>query len=384
MADQGLNQRIKEDNPQLASVLKEMKGGLDLVRSKVESLTAKVKANNYPTADGISYLEAKNLLLLNYCQSLVYYILRKAKGLSVDNHPVVQKLVETRLFLEKIRPIDKKLEYQIQKLTKGASQPVDQVNVNSNTEAPRNSEDLLKYRPNPDMLNNKSVVASGDAVGVYRPPKLVPVEMEGGRISREKRNEVRKEKEMVRRSRLGFQKDLFDDLQGKPEEVKESFGNESREFEKYQRNWEAREKEEEDQFIRAPITKKEKKELRNLKRSRGGLDGLTDGFDIKFLPLDDGAGEQQKARNGSVGMRKHKKHKLIYVIALSYAEEALSTRKAEIPRPVLCYVCKNNAHLANVYRASDLGKGVLLLSRVLFLQMGILEPRSLEAHLWFL
>lgn len=61
-----------------------------------------MKENNYPTADGLSYLEAKHLLLLNYCQSIVYYLLRKAKGLSIEGHPVVRSLVEIRLFLEKV------------------------------------------------------------------------------------------------------------------------------------------------------------------------------------------------------------------------------------------------------------------------------------------
>ncbi|KAJ0926298.1 hypothetical protein HanRHA438_Chr04g0169451 [Helianthus annuus] len=35
-----------------------------------------VKSGVYPTSDGISYLEAKHLLLLSYCQSLGYYLLR--------------------------------------------------------------------------------------------------------------------------------------------------------------------------------------------------------------------------------------------------------------------------------------------------------------------
>ncbi|KAL2529744.1 Sas10/Utp3/C1D family [Forsythia ovata] len=93
-----------------------MKGGLDTVRTIIQALTAKVKAENFCTTDGISYLKAKHLPLLNYCQSLVYYLLQKAKGLSIQGHPVVQSLVEIRLYLEKIRPIDKKLQYQIQKL----------------------------------------------------------------------------------------------------------------------------------------------------------------------------------------------------------------------------------------------------------------------------
>ncbi|XP_050157549.1 uncharacterized protein LOC126631470 [Malus sylvestris] len=59
--------RVKQEAPQLAALLREMKEGLDTMRAKVQALTAKVKANNYPIADGISYLEAKHLLLLNYC-----------------------------------------------------------------------------------------------------------------------------------------------------------------------------------------------------------------------------------------------------------------------------------------------------------------------------
>jgi U3 small nucleolar ribonucleoprotein protein LCP5 len=61
-----------------------------------------VKQDKLPTSEGISYLEAKHLLLLNYCQSIVYYLVRKAKGLSIEDHPVVRNLVEIRLFLEKV------------------------------------------------------------------------------------------------------------------------------------------------------------------------------------------------------------------------------------------------------------------------------------------
>ncbi|PWZ08630.1 hypothetical protein Zm00014a_032309 [Zea mays] len=52
------------------------------------SLGRLVKANQLPVANMIGYLEAKNHLLLGYCQDIVYYLLRKAKGLSVDGHPI--------------------------------------------------------------------------------------------------------------------------------------------------------------------------------------------------------------------------------------------------------------------------------------------------------
>ena len=61
-----------------------------------------MRKNQLPTGEGMGYLEAKHHLLLSYCQGLVYYLLRKAKGLSVDGHPVARSLVEIRLFLEKV------------------------------------------------------------------------------------------------------------------------------------------------------------------------------------------------------------------------------------------------------------------------------------------
>ncbi|KAM7514485.1 hypothetical protein LguiA_004068 [Lonicera macranthoides] len=130
-----------------------MKVGLDTVRSKVQAL--KVKADNFPTADGISYLEAKHLLHLNYCQSLVYYLL-KAKGFSIEGHPVVGSLVKIRLFLEKLRPIDKKLHYQIQKLTRVSDSSIEKASLSEKeVDASQEPEDLLKYHPNPDYLGSK-------------------------------------------------------------------------------------------------------------------------------------------------------------------------------------------------------------------------------------
>ena len=75
-----------------------------------------VREGKLATAEGVSYLETKNLLLLQYCMHLMFYLLLKAEGLSVQQHPVIARLVEIRAFLEKIRPIDKKLHYQIEKL----------------------------------------------------------------------------------------------------------------------------------------------------------------------------------------------------------------------------------------------------------------------------
>lgn len=306
---------VDREAPQLAAALKEMKEGLDTVKAKVQALTAKVKASQFPTAEGISYLEAKHLLLLSYCQSLVYYLLRKAKGLSIDGHPVVRSLVEIRLFLEKIRPIDKKLQYQIQKLTTIGRGAAESTALNEKeTDAPRRTEDLLKYRPNPDMLVSKSDTTAEGGSGVYKPPKFAPASMGEDKMSRQEKNALRKEKETLRQAgQSDYVRELMDDLQGKPEEIREVIGTESRELTTYKAKWEERARREEELFTRAPVTKLEKKKQKHLLKSRNGLLGLTDSFydEIKTLPLEDDGGEKMSgfSGGGSSGIRKFKKHK---------------------------------------------------------------------------
>ncbi|KAH1065430.1 hypothetical protein J1N35_030417 [Gossypium stocksii] len=310
------NERLRKESNQLATVLKEMKSGLDVVTTKVQALTAKVKANNFPTADGISYLEAKHLLLLNYCQSLVYYLLRKAKGYSIEGHPVVRSLVEIRLFLEKIRPIDKKLQYQIQKLTRVSVSATQQQGAsNEASDGHEKTQDPLTYRPNPDMLISKADMIPDDGTGVYRPPKFAPaVVEEDQKMSREERNALRREKETLRKaSRSGYIREMMDDLEGKPEEVREIIGTESRELTRYMEKMERRAQQEEELFTRAPVTKKDKKIEKHLKKSRNGLLGLTDSFfdEIKTLPLGGDTNEQPTVfGNGSSGMGKIKKRKV--------------------------------------------------------------------------
>ncbi|CBI19287.3 hypothetical protein VitviT2T_027340 [Vitis vinifera] len=310
------NEIIRKEASHLAAVLKEMKEGLDAVRGKVQALTAKVKADHFPTADGMSYLEAKHLLLINYCQSLVYYLLRKAKGFSIEGHPVVRSLVEMRLFLEKIRPIDKKLQYQIQKLTRVTGNAVEKVGPSEKDSETPNTEDLLKYRPNPDMLVSKTDTTFEDGVGpvgVYRPPKFAPTSMEEDKISKHEKNALRKEKETVRQARQStYVRELMDDLEGRPEEVREIVGTESRELIRYKEKMEQRARQEEELFTRAPLTRMEKKKEKHLRKSRNGLLGLTDSFydEIKTLPLEEDFGEKTTGfNNSSSGGRKFKKRK---------------------------------------------------------------------------
>lgn len=67
-------------------------------------------------SQGITLLDAKNQLLLTYLSYLAYYILLKTHGLPVAAHPVVDRLIEVKLLLQKLQPIERAVKPEIDRL----------------------------------------------------------------------------------------------------------------------------------------------------------------------------------------------------------------------------------------------------------------------------
>lgn len=115
---------LTKESPEFMDLLDDFKLKLNEVTTKIGPLVTKLKSMNIPTSKGMSLLELKNQLLLNYCLNLSFYFYLKASGsitsASIQQHPVIAQLVELRLFMEKLKPIETKLRYQIDKLVKMA------------------------------------------------------------------------------------------------------------------------------------------------------------------------------------------------------------------------------------------------------------------------
>lgn len=267
---------VLSDGPELLTLITEMRDGLDDIRSKIQPLVDMVKEGQYGTGNGISYLEVKHLMLLSYCECIVFYLLLKAEAISVRDHPVISRLVEIKLFLEKIRPIDKKLQYQMEKLLKAGQRQAPEIMGKDGEK-----EDALMYRPNPNLLVSKLDQMAEDDGGVYRPPMIAPTAMEGEERSRDRRSKVRAEKEIQRRaSRSAFIKELANEVEGRPEEVREVVGaTESKAMQRDRARLEARAQEEEELFARVPLSRVDRKKVKQLKQARNGLIGMLDDFE---------------------------------------------------------------------------------------------------------
>ena len=92
---------------------------------------------------GLSFLELKNHLMLDYLSDLALVMLTKSQGKSIEGSASVDRLVSLRTVLEKMRPIERKLKYQIDKAIKM-----------SEAESIEES-DPLSFRPNPANLVSK-------------------------------------------------------------------------------------------------------------------------------------------------------------------------------------------------------------------------------------
>lgn len=97
------------------------------------------------------------------------------------DHPVVLRLVEIRTFLEKARPIDKKLAYQIEKLLRLASSEAQggeeegAGGADGGQEADGAGADPLAFRPNLGALVSKVRPELGESDGCLVVGILSPI-----------------------------------------------------------------------------------------------------------------------------------------------------------------------------------------------------------------
>ncbi|PVU92600.1 hypothetical protein BB561_003735 [Smittium simulii] len=260
----------------------------------------KNRAENDPFHDGISLLSVKFYTLLEYIADLSFFCLFKLSS-SADSCPpsVLERLVENRLIIEKIKPIEQRMKYQIDSLVRSAltSQPSELslqktsttselLSTDSLNDIPPVDDDSYSYKP-----KIQSLVASAKADGIllpnnqdpasseaYQPPKLVPLHFEED-SSLKKRREKAESRMKERSNRSQIIKDLVSEFDNRPE-TSSSWGTSSAigvaATDKLEAARLERATYEEDNFIRMTESKKQKKLYRQgFKRLDDEFSGLS-------------------------------------------------------------------------------------------------------------
>ncbi|KAJ2711935.1 hypothetical protein H4R19_003009 [Coemansia spiralis] len=264
------------------------------VRELVDRLRERVESEELATGNGLSFLEVKHQTMLSYISHLSYLALLKLHGKPIAGHPAIERLVEERTVVEKMKPLEQRLKYQVDRLLRNAVVGDEPAPTLATTDDPEKapvdaklegvlSEDPSAFRPNPADLEVDVREEDAEAMdsGVYRAPKQMPVhyEEEGGSMA--VRRDKAEKRLMDRAARSRLVRDLMEEYDDRPETATAS-GNQSVNIQdaRMERQAAERQRYEEDNFTRLTTSKKDRQAM------RPELAGLDD----EFAHLNDFAG----------------------------------------------------------------------------------------------
>ncbi|KAG1446041.1 hypothetical protein G6F55_011710 [Rhizopus delemar] len=254
------------------------------MKNILKPLKEKIENKAIQTSKGVSFLEVKYQLMLQYVLEIAYIVHLKISGKKIENHPVIESLVELRVILDKMKPVENKLKYQVDKLVRAAvigNKKDEAVVAKTTMEAV--AADPLAFKPNPMNLINKDQEEEEEEeekADVYRPPKLAPVAYNEGADQKNRKKERDEERMKEKASRSRIMKDLMAEMTENPEEVGVFGGvNEGIGYgDRIDNLMAEKNKYEEENYVRLAVTRKEKQRMNANKKMR---------FESEFENLDD-------------------------------------------------------------------------------------------------
>ncbi|XP_070784332.1 neuroguidin [Enoplosus armatus] len=292
------NDLIESDMPKAVQLLSSLTEQVASVTSHVRELLTQVKDGAFTTSKGLSFLDLRYHLLLFYLQDLTHLIGIKTDGGKIKDSEALNRVVTIRTVLEKMRPLDHKLKYQIDKLVRTAV-------TGSLAE-----NDPLQLRPNPENLISKlseSEESEGEADNKtasekkaahssgrkYVPPKIAAVHYDGDLTEADK-----KKAQAERQRRAALRSSVIQELRQQysdaPEEIRERRDFQS---ERESRDELHRKHYEESMMVRLNMPKRQKNsKKRGMMGMSGQLSGITHFSDITALTGGEGGQDGDNPR----------------------------------------------------------------------------------------
>ncbi|XP_040910297.1 neuroguidin [Toxotes jaculatrix] len=292
------NSSVERDLSEAVQLLNNLTEQVASVTSHVRELLTKVKDGTFKTSQGLSFLELRYHLLLFYLQDLSHLISVKGEGGKMKESEALDRVVTVRTVLEKMRPLDHKLKYQIDKLVRTAV-------TGSLAE-----NDPLQLRPHPENLRSKlneseesedeaeSSTASDRRAAhssgkKYVPPKIAPVHYDGD-VTEADRRKAQVERQRRAALRSSVIQELRQQYSDAPEEIRDRRDFQS---ERQSREDSHRKNYEESMMVRLNVPKNQKNaKKRGMMAMSGQLSGITHFGDITALTGGDGGQDGESAR----------------------------------------------------------------------------------------
>ncbi|XP_072013779.1 neuroguidin-like [Amphiura filiformis] len=283
----------KQDVSKLVGILHSISSQTSQVTNQIQSILKQIQDGDISTNKGISFLEVKYQMMLSYLTNLTYLMLQKVKGQPLNGDPAIERIVEARTVIEKMRPIDHKLRYQVDKLVKVATTGITSEN------------DPLHFKPNPDNLISKldeedeesseeeeeKKGKKDDKPRKYVPPRVAAMHYDGDETVQD-----RQQRALQKAKKRALSSSLMQELRAEyndaPDEILETTN-----VHKIREDREAKHKieYEEEHFVRLPITRKERQAQRRV-MTESSLKSLARFDDISILGHEEGSAVPLKKR----------------------------------------------------------------------------------------
>merc|ERR1712226_336660 len=136
--------RINMSAESLQSKLTKISLSLDKIKNQLPHVEE--KSFDPELKHGIGLIQLKNVALMAHNANLLQIVDLKLRGESIKDSSTVDRLLETRVLMEQVKPLEVKLKYQMERLLKLTTTS----NVDVNNES--RSEKALSYKPNLSKL----------------------------------------------------------------------------------------------------------------------------------------------------------------------------------------------------------------------------------------
>lgn len=234
----------------------------------------------YEAEKGMSFLEVKFHTLLDYLINLTYIALKKVSGKSIENDPAIERIVELRTVLEKIKPIDQKLQHHINKLLDNVATGT--VDSNDRSRSIANPGSLVSEDEETDSESGKDSKSDEEKPKskAYVPPKITAMHYDGDETLQQRKQKAldKVQKRALNSSILYELKKQYDDG---PEEIRETA-----DVHKLKENKEIKERVrfEEEYMMRLPVPKRQRHDTRQV-TTMSDLSSITRFEDISALEM---------------------------------------------------------------------------------------------------
>jgi len=280
----------------------------------IESLKNKLETFDADATDqeGISLLHLKNVMMVDYMTNLLYVTMKKSQGKSIVDDQAIERIVENRTVMEKIRPMEKKIKYQMDKFIRLADSSAENASAAA-------ANDPLHFKPNLQSLvgddddddeeedSDEDGAAANDTTKTasdkkYVVPKHVPTLPDDELTRQELESEASK-----KAKKKTLSKSIMDDLKRQYMDTpEEEFNHADHMKAKHLAEMRERTRYEEDNYMRLPeLSKKEKHKRRKSMTTVTSVGNeLTYFGSNNFFNESEGGQNKRKRKSGGGGSKK--------------------------------------------------------------------------------